>query len=359
MEAKPTKVIEYFNGQKQNLIPLFQRPYTWSQKNWQTLWDDIKIQIELNDASSHFMGAIVSVPARSVPVGVNKFLIIDGQQRLTTISILLCALRDCSDFNLSERIHNVYLTNQYTEKEDTLKFVPTQADREEYCKLVLEKVQHNNESKLLTAYNFFKKKITSDTDSNDIKIEPEKVFEILVNSLEVVMINLSENDDPYLIFESLNFKGEPLTQADLVRNYILMRFKHSITQGGEQEKIYNNYWQPIEKLLHQKDDLTEFLRHYMMKDGKDIKHKGIYSEIKEKLKSSDTPEKTELELRDMLANARHYASFLRPDEEKTSEIKKRLSNIRTLNVTTAYPLMLRLFESRLKNELTEKHLADC
>jgi uncharacterized protein with ParB-like and HNH nuclease domain len=82
MEASPAKVIEYFNGEKQNLIPLFQRPYTWKQGNWQSLWDDLMVQYDLGDSGTHFMGAIVSIPAISTPVGVSKHLIIDGQQRL-------------------------------------------------------------------------------------------------------------------------------------------------------------------------------------------------------------------------------------------------------------------------------------
>jgi uncharacterized protein with ParB-like and HNH nuclease domain len=104
MEASPAKVIQYFNGEKQNLIPLFQRPYTWKEINWQTLWDDVLVQYDAGDSSTHFMRAIVSVPARSVPVGVSKYLIIDGQQRLTTVSLLLCAMRDCLDANSAARI---------------------------------------------------------------------------------------------------------------------------------------------------------------------------------------------------------------------------------------------------------------
>src|ERR1039457_1066325 len=125
MEASPAKVIQYFNGEKQNLIPLFQRPYTWKTTNWQTLWDDVIVQYDAGDNSSHFMGAIVSVPARSVPVGVSKYLIIDGQQRLTPVSLLLCALRDCLDANTAARIQEVYLMNRFREPEDTPKSART------------------------------------------------------------------------------------------------------------------------------------------------------------------------------------------------------------------------------------------
>jgi len=97
MEATPTLVINYFSGFKQNLVPLFQRPYTWSEKQWRTLWEDVMVfypSDDVSDKATHFMGAVVTMPARSVPVGVSKFLIIDGQQRLTTISLLMCAVRD-------------------------------------------------------------------------------------------------------------------------------------------------------------------------------------------------------------------------------------------------------------------------
>lgn len=136
MQATPARVIEYFDGEKQNLIPLFQRPYRWPEERLQTLWDDLMVQYDMGDTGTHFMGAIVSVPARSVPVGVSKYLIIDGQQRLTTVSLLLCALRDCLDpndpntANTASYIQEVYLTNRFREPEDTLKFVPTQVDRD-------------------------------------------------------------------------------------------------------------------------------------------------------------------------------------------------------------------------------------
>jgi uncharacterized protein with ParB-like and HNH nuclease domain len=263
MEASPAKVIQYFNGEKQNLIPLFQRPYSWKRSNWQTLWDDMMVQYDLDEKSTHFMGAIVSVPARSVPVGVSKYLIIDGQQRLTTVSLLLCALRDTVDKNTADRIHEVYLTNRYRDPEDMLKFVPTQADRDRYRAIVLDRQVPRDGSLMAEAYDFFKRQLVSGIDNNgDEGVDAGRVLTTIEHALQVVMINLGDEDDPYLIFESLNFKGEPLTQADLVRNYLLMRFRHSVSVGGEQERIYSQYWSPMEKQLGY--NLTEFLRHYAM-----------------------------------------------------------------------------------------------
>lgn len=157
------------------------------------------------------MGAIVSVPARSVPVGVSKYLIIDGQQRLTTISLLLCALRDVVDKNSADRIHEVYLTNRYREPEDTLKLVPTQADRDRYRAIVLERQVPQDDSLMSEAYDFFRSQLTSSADANGEPVNPAQILTTVEQSLQAVMINLGDSDDPYLIFESLNFKGEPLT----------------------------------------------------------------------------------------------------------------------------------------------------
>jgi uncharacterized protein with ParB-like and HNH nuclease domain len=359
MEASPARVIQYFNGEKQNLIPLFQRPYTWTERNWQTLWDDLMVQYEVGDHGTHFMGAIVSIPARSVPVGVSKYLIIDGQQRLTSISLLLCALRDCLDSNSASRIQEVYLTNRFRDVEDTLKFVPTQADREIYRSIALDRqIPENDEDvRMAAAYHFFRDKLLKGTDPSDEPINPAKVLTTLEQCLQVVMINLGDDDDPYLIFESLNFKGEPLTQADLVRNYLLMRFRHSISTGGEQEQIYSKYWMPLESKL--KSDLTEFLRHYIMKDGENIKQGGIYAAIKDKLKKLDSTQAIEAEAESMKRFGELYSRFILPRQEETATIRECLENIKELKVTTSYPLLLRLFNARQIGCLNDANLEKC
>ncbi len=131
---------------------------------------------------------------------------------------------------------------------------------------------------MAAAYHFFKKLLKGKDRNDDAIVDSNKVLTTLEQSLQVVMINLADDDDPYLIFESLNFKGEPLNQADLVRNYILMRFKHTISAGGEQERVYSKYWVPLEKMLT--SNLTEFFRHYTMKNGDDIK-RGAYMQLSE------------------------------------------------------------------------------
>lgn len=357
MEASPAKVINYFNGEKQNLIPLFQRPYSWKKTNWQTLWDDMMVQYDLDDTSSHFMGAIVSVPARSVPVGVSKFLIIDGQQRLTTVSLLLCALRDIVEKNTSDRIHEVYLINRFRDPEDTLKFVPTQADRDRYRSIVLSRQVPDDKSLMVEAYNFFTRQLNDGIDNNGDKVEPKKVLATIEHSLQIVMINLGDEDDPYLIFESLNFKGEPLRQADLVRNYLLMRFRHSMVAGGEQERIYTEYWSPMEKQLG--ENLTEFLRHYAMKNGDNIYQGGIYAATKMRLKGMNSTEDVELEALQMKDFAEIYASMLTPEREIDIKIRRRLQNIKSLDVTTSYPLLLRILDERRCGSLSSDELEEC
>lgn len=356
MQASPARVIEYFNGEKQNIIPLFQRPYTWVKKDWKTLWEDVLVQYDLEDSATHFMGAIVSLPAKSVPVGVSKYLIIDGQQRLSTISILLCALRDCLDPLSSKRVQEVYLTNRYRAPEDELKLVPTQGDRDVYRNLVLGKAEEMGNCLMAEAYFFFREQLANAIDENGEKVAVARVLSTIEQNLQVVMINLDEVDDPYLIFESLNAKGEPLTQADLVRNYILMRFKHSISVGGEQARIYETYWRPLEDRLG--EAITDFLRHDAMKTGNNIRQGGIYAAVKENFRDLNE-QSVEVLLSQMLSSGEFYQRITQPDIEKDDAIRARLRNLEELQIRTSYPLLLRLFAAAGDGDLNREDLLGC
>ncbi len=347
MQASPARLIEYFNGEKQNIIPLFQRPYTWELKDWKILWDDILVQYDL-DSATHFMGAIVSLPARTVPVGVSKYLIIDGQQRLSTVSILLCALRDSLDGLNSSRIQEVYLTNRFRGPEDQLKLLPTQADREPYNQLVLGQPSRLAKDRMSEAYWFFKDQLRNAADVDGEEITPERLLNAVEQNLQVVMINLDEIDDPYLIFESLNAKGEPLNQADLVRNYVLMRFRHSVSGGGEQERVYEKYWRPLEEKLGHA--MTDFLRYDVMKSGENIRQGGIYAATKARFQNIDSREVEPL-LALMLSAGDIYQRITQPETEQDYSLREQLKHLEELQIRTSYPLLLRLFEAWQRGDI--------
>ncbi len=360
MEAGPVHIIQYFDGSKQGVIPLFQRPYSWEQDNWETLWDDVMAQYDDREPSSHFMGALVTVPVKSVPVGVTKHLVIDGQQRLTTISILLTAIREKaanSGDTSTEGIIGDLLMNRHYKNPDDLKLVPTQADRAAYNALIHQKdLTSHEESKIIQAYRFFLKKLDGKDEENN-KISPIKTLQTIQQTLQVVMINLSESDDPYLIFESLNHKGKPLSQADLVRNYVLMRFAHSTATGGEQEAVYNDYWQPMESNLD--DSMADFLRHFSMRNGVNVRKGEIYISSRKEFQGLDSPDEVRTKLAEMKRSSLAYRKFLIPSEEKNVKVSKRLDGIQSLDQKAAYPFLLRLYSNWEQQIFCDAALANC
>lgn len=349
MEAAPTQLINYFNGFKQNLVPLFQRPYTWGEKQWRTFWEDVIFFYPSNDVrdqATHFMGAVVTMPARSVPVGVSKYLVIDGQQRLTTVSLLMCALRDSFSPELQglrNRIQQHYLTNVGYVDTDFFKLLPTQADREAYAVLIHEPVNSVPESQFRKSYEFFKRRLR-DTASDGEKIDPERILEIIEKRLMVVMINLSEADDPYLIFESLNFKGSPLEQADLVRNYFLMRFPVT-----EQQGVYDGLWLPMQSRLGQ--GLTEFMRHFLGAEGEEVRKGDVYAAIKRLVTDSDSASvrllMTRLERLSIL-----YGRVSGVTQELEPKLARYFEHFRRLDFGSVYPLLLALYEDYREDEFT-------
>ncbi len=350
MEASPVNVIQYFDGSKQGVIPLFQRPYSWDEKDWGTLWNDLMAQYQEEDRNSHFMGAIVTVPVRSVPVGVGKHMVIDGQQRLTTLSLLLAAIRDlATEANdaATEGIVGDLLVNRHYQAPDDLKLVPTQVDRAAYNALVHRKdITAYAESRIIQAYRFFIRNLRG-KDENDQPLLPSRTLQAIQQSLQVVMINLSESDDPYLIFESLNHKGKPLNQADLVRNYVLMRFHHSTSAGGEQEVAYEEYWRPMERYLG--DAMPEFLRHYGMRFGRNVRKGDIYTASKAEFEKARPVDEVRHKLAEMKLAASGYRCFISPDEESNRSVSAKLQALLELHSTVFYPLLIRLW-LRVQNE---------
>ncbi|MCY7332031.1 MAG: DUF262 domain-containing HNH endonuclease family protein [Pseudanabaena sp. CAN_BIN31] len=339
MQASETKLQQIIEGTKQYVVPLFQRPYSWKKSEWQILWDDLVELCESENPRTHFMGSIVTMPTNAIPEGVSKYLLIDGQQRLTTIFILLCALRDhakqTDDKRLAAKIDDTILVNSHEDGLDYYKLQPTQMDREVFHKLIRNEEQ-SEKGGILECYEFFSKKI------RQLNVELSKVQKIICSNLSVVSVVLSTNDDPYLVFESLNAKGRALTQADLIRNYFFMRI-----HLDKQEEIYKKYWQPMQDLLS--DGLTEFIRHYLTKNGIDVKQSEIYFQIKEKINQGDALP----HLQDLHKFADYYSRLLDPKREDNLKIRKYLIRIHRLEVATVYPFLLNCYDEWIQKRISE------
>ncbi len=365
MEAAPVNIIQYFDGTKQHIAPLFQREYCWSRDNWDQLWSDLMMQYEEESRSSHFMGAIVTVPEKTVPAGVTKHLVIDGQQRLITLSIILAAIRDKSNLDNNSVIGDM-LVNRHYQDPDHLKVVPTQVDRASYNALINKAkndLKKYESSQIIQAYSFFMRKL--EEDINDQPIIPSQILQAIQQSLQVVMINLSNTEDPYQIFESLNHKGEPLNQADLVRNYVLMRFQHSTSDEGEQAEIHKNLWRPMEVVLDaacpdpKRRPMVEFLRHYAMRHGHNVRKGDIYTISKAELGKLKSTIEVKTELQEMKRAAQGYGKFLDPKTENIKKISKKLKVIKELDSTTFYPLLIKLYGYLEQNIFDADAFCDC
>ncbi|MEP7232151.1 MAG: DUF262 domain-containing protein [Ginsengibacter sp.] len=331
MQAKETKLQDIIEGTKQYVIPLFQRTYSWTSKEWEILWNDLVELCDAENPRTHFIGSIVNMPTVSVPEGVAKYLLIDGQQRLTTIFVLLTLLRDKAKANqnvrFADEINNTLLVNQYKDGSDHYKLMPTQVDRITYQNFI-NGHENLHENQLTRAYNFFDKKL------RQIVLEPEKLKKIITSYFSVVSIVLDADDNPYLVFESLNAKGRPLTQADLIRNYFFMRI-----HIDKQEDVYQSYWQPMQTALG--ENLTEFIRHFLMRGGNIIKQGDVYYSLKENVSTGNAIEY----LRDLQSYSIYYQRLIYPEFETDQELQKYFRRLNRIEVTTAYPLLLNFYSN--------------
>jgi uncharacterized protein with ParB-like and HNH nuclease domain len=351
MQASETTIRKLIEGSKQYVIPLFQRPYSWNEKHWSTLWQDVIDLVDDGNARPHFFGSTVTAPAKSVPQGVGKWLLIDGQQRMTTTQLFLAALRDAATNaganNLAEKIEGQSLLTAYETGDEQLKVLPTQGDREAFRDIIRCKAP--TPSRVTDCHEFFLLRLKARKGLSSEFLEA--VYLVVIDRLSLVGITCDEHDNPHLIFESLNAKGEKLTPADLIRNFLLMRI-----HVNEQQLVFDQHWRPIQEALN--DQLTEFVRHYLMKEGKIIKSADIYFELKDRL-SSATPDQTKQFLADLHRHGMYYARFINPAEYETDrEISASLNRLRVIEATVAYPLLLRVFDAVHEGSLTRAQLLE-
>ncbi|MCB9112222.1 MAG: DUF262 domain-containing protein [Anaerolineales bacterium] len=371
MDAKSLKLSKVFasGGDVHYVLPHFQREYAWEKENWQTLLNDVMGLYEAytpEKEPEHFMGALVVIQDGMRNGVIPAFKLVDGQQRLTTFSLMLSAFGkniESSHPAINKRISRL-LTNP--DESDLLffKLIPTTkyGDRDAYLALLKgEEFPKGIDSKIPDAYRFFDKEI-----GNRIKaktIDPELFFIVLANSLQVVFIDLDQGERPYEIFESLNAKGKPLSQADLVRNYIAMKLPEK-----RQAAIFNKYWSKIETILQEKrnvgkssiGELTAFLRHYLtMRNGVLCNRAHVYERFRDRIENeTSSTDDFENEIAELKNYAEHYNRLLRPENEPDQEIRARLLRLDILEVSTAYPFLLAVYESYSQKHLSGKEFVE-
>ncbi|PDW01935.1 DUF262 domain-containing protein [Candidatus Viridilinea mediisalina] len=335
MKASETKFQPIIEGTKQYVVPLFQRSYSWDKREWEMLWDDVKELCENEQLRNHFIGSIVTMPTVSVPEGVSKYLLIDGQQRLTTIFILLALLRDKAseqgNSELADEIQQTMLVNPFKKENDYYKLLPTQADRDSFRALIMKQPLEQDDQ-VRKCYKYFEKKI----NQMDIIV----LNKVLTSRFSVVSIVLDVDDNPHLVFESLNAKGRQLTQADLIRNYFFMRI-----HIDDQENIYRQYWFPMQDGLG--ENLTECIRHYMMRNGSLVKQGDVYFTLKDRVEDKDALKS----LAEVAQFAEYYQKLLNPEKEKDTRIRRMIARINRLEVTTAYPFLLNCYHDYTRGNL--------
>jgi uncharacterized protein with ParB-like and HNH nuclease domain len=347
MKASETKLVKLLEGTQQYVVPLFQRPYKWEKKHWDELWNDLMELYEDEEQGeldwNHFIGSMVTMPTVSVPEGIAKYMLIDGQQRLTTLFILLTLIRDKARKNpeqktLSEKINELYLINKFSEGNDYYKLMPTQVDRQAYKKIIQSEELDGGDDRIIQAYHHFEKRISS------TGVQLDMLSKVITDRLMAVSIVLDKDDNPYLVFESLNAKGEPLEQADLIRNHFFMKIP-----VNKQENVYKDLWLPMQTTL--KDDLTNFIRHFLMKDGASVKEDAVYMHLKKQTNNLDTENVLEY-LKELVRYAGYYAKILDPSREDNLLISRGLKRLNRFDVKTAYPFLLNCYEAYSQKLLT-------
>lgn len=348
MKGSECRLIEYMEGSKKRfIIPVYQRNYDWKIENCKQLYDDL-IKIIKNKRKSHFFGSLVSVYEAS---GRNtEFLVIDGQQRLTTVSLLLLAMYNLiksgivipRDGFLDKQIYEDFLVDKYQPEETRIKLKPVKNDQKAFGKLFYDVNEYIMESNLTTNYNYFYERIQKQ------EITIDELFDAICR-LEIINITLNNEDNPQLIFESLNSTGLDLSEGDKIRNFILMGLP-----SKEQDEYYDKYWNRIEECT--KYDVSSFVRDYLsIKQLAIPSQRKIYISFKEYVEQKSI--ETEELLKDLLAYAKRYEILL-CGSTKNKALDACIYRLNRLETTVTRPFFLEVLRLYDENKLDMSELSE-
>ncbi|QXP54846.1 DUF4268 domain-containing protein [Cellulophaga sp. HaHa_2_95] len=353
MKANELPITSFLQAQNvQFVIPVYQRNYDWTNSECKELINDI-VSVEINNRGTHFIGSIVFIHEGIYSTSeVKELVIIDGQQRLTTINIIYVALfRFAKENNMpndSDMVLNMFLTNQYVQRESSkLKLKQTDSNSLAFKTIMYgTENEFNNYSNVIENFNYFRSFITKDN------------FNIILNGLKrLIFVEVSlerGKDDPQRIFESLNSTGLDLSQSDLIRNYILMDL-----DPLNQNKVFEQIWNPIEDnardIVKQKSLVSEYIRDYLTLRNKKIPNKNkVYLEFKKLYVEKDETYTQELE--NIKSLSVHYKKLINPSSVQDKCIRKELEYISRLEINVAFPFLLQVFEDAENGLITTDEL---
>lgn len=342
MKAKETNLLKFLNAPKQFVIPVYQRTYSWKRQQCMQLWQDI-LRIGADDQSAgHFIGSVVYIEKGIYNVtAVPELLVIDGQQRLTTLTLLVSALAQVikeQEMEIgisSKKLRNYYLFNSDEEGDLQYKLLLTQSDNHTLKKVLKNLDPGESPSpRILDNYKLFYDKIASGN------VDLKKLYRGL-QKLIIVDIALDRNhDNPQLIFESLNSTGLDLSQADLIRNYVLMG-----EESVEQSRLYEDYWRPMEvRFGYDNVSLFDsFIRDYLTwKTGDIPKVKEVYDDFKKYVRKQGPNLSIETLLKEINRCSQYYVNFALL-KEPDSDLLNVFRDIKTLKVDVSYPFILEAY----------------
>ncbi|KPI48755.1 hypothetical protein IM33_16785 [Clostridioides difficile] len=347
MKAGEIEFLSYLEGSNKSfVVPVYQRNYNWKKEQCKRLFDDLEDIID-SGFRTHFLGSVVSIYSMG-----KEYLIIDGQQRVTTVSILLIAMcQIIKEFGESkgiitteEQIKECYLINKHSrDKDGKIKLKPIAEDRKAYYELFEEEINTDRNSNIVSNYLYFYNRIKEDNISID------DLFDA-IQKLTIVEIELKNGeDDPQLIFESLNSTGLDLSEADRVRNFVLMGKNSKL-----QEEFYNNYWYKIEK--NTSNNVSNFIRDYLTIKERNIPNKNkVYFSFKRYVLDNDID--IEILLKDLLKFSNYYRdiSYSCTDDNDVNKVLKRINK---LEIFVSYPFILELFDDYNEGIINKKALVE-
>ena len=357
MKASEKKIKDLFSEAKTFFaIPVYQRDYNWQEKHCKQLFEDILNVGKDIDITSHFIGSIVYIHEGVYGIGEKEFYVIDGQQRMITITLLHIALYHRlkeSKEEYADELYELYLVNKFSKRDIKLKLLPPEENLNILNKILeenWEELEEYQDRNIVKNYKFFKEIISNYSN--------EEIEYLLAGLDKVIYVDIAlekDKDDPQRIFESLNSTGLDLSQGDLIRNYILMDLERE-----KQNLVYKNLWLPIENNCkislgnEIKNYVSDFIRDYLtLKNGKIPSKPKVFEEFKEFYNKNNDEQ-----LEDIKNFSEEYSHIIKPNTEKDKEIRKELENLKVLDQTVINTFLIGILRDYRENKIIKNEILE-